>query len=33
MLSSDGNQSHTNTSRQADLKQKLDAKAAKEREK
>ena len=33
MLSSDGNQSHTTTSRQAALKQKLDAKAAEEREK
>jgi len=33
MLSSDGNKSHTTTSRQATLKQKLDAKAAEEREK
>ena len=33
MFSSDGNQSHTTTSRQAALKQKLDAKAAEEREK
>jgi hypothetical protein len=33
MLSSDGNHSQTTTSRQAALKQKLDAKAAEEREK